>query len=152
MLDLSSNQLQNKDIIAPCDALCKHQNMRELIINKSFLNEDIRRVLVTSILQWNNFERLECKENCFQDDNFTAELIQFTMAQIKLHGTIISFDNNLDHIRYFLVLLECITDLTVEQSNFIMQLSKVTDLSLDCRDKLKQMYKHHGRLNFSKIL
>ena len=138
VLDLSSNQLQNKDIIALCDALCKHQNMRELIINKSFLNEDIRRVLVTSILQWNNFERLECKENCFQDDNFTAELIQFTMAQMKLYGTIISFDNSLDHISYFLVLLECITDLTVEQSNFIMQLSKVTDLSLDCRDKLKQ--------------
>ena len=139
VLDLSSNQLRNNNIIALCGALCKHQNMRELIINKSFMDEDIRlrRALITTVLQWNNFERLECKENCFQDDNFTAELIQFTIEQIKFHGTIISFDNNLEHINYFIVLLECINNLTVGQSNFIARLSKITDLSLNCRDRPK---------------
>ena len=138
VLDLSSNQLQNKDVVALCDALCKHKNLRVLIINNSFIDEKVKKTLITSMLQWNNFEIFECQENWFQDDNNTTELIQFTKEQLKLHNKEISFGSNLDHIGFFLFLLECITDLTVQQTNFIANISKVTDLSLDCRDRPKQ--------------
>ena len=137
-LDLSSNELENKDFAALCKALCKHQNLRVLRINNNSVNDDTTKHLVTSILQWNNFEIFECEENFFQDNITTTELIQFTIEQMKFHGKAINFDRNINHISYFLVLLECITELTIEQSNFIAQISKVTGLSLDCSHRSKQ--------------
>ena len=52
-LDLSSNELENKDFAALCKALCKDQNLRVLRINNNFVNDDTTKCLVTSILQWN---------------------------------------------------------------------------------------------------
>ena len=137
-LDLSSNKLENKDFAALCKVLCKHQNLSVLRINNNLVDADITKPLITSMLQWSNFETFECKGNHFQDDIAATELIQFTKEQMKFHGKAINFGSNVDHIGYFLILLECITDLTVEQTNFITQISKVTDLSLDCRDRPKQ--------------
>ena len=139
-IDLSSNELDNKDFAALCNALCKHKNLRVLKINNNFVDEHITKQLVALILQWNDFEVLECEENNFQDIITTIELIQFTIELMKFKGKAINFYSNVDHIRFFLVLLESITDLKVEQkqSNFIAQISKVTDLSLDCNDGPKQ--------------
>ena len=50
----------------------------------------------------------------------------------------IIFDSDLDHISYFLVMLKCASDLSVEESNFIAKFSEVTNLSLDCTDRPKQ--------------
>ena len=138
ILDLSSNQLENKDVATLCKVLCMHKNLKELKISNSFITEDITKPLVTSILQWNNFEKFECEGNCFQDDNNSIEVIQFAIQQIKFHGKKIVFDSDLDHINYFLVMLECASDLSVEESNFIAKISEVTNLSLDCTDRPKQ--------------
>ena len=138
VLDLSSNQLENQDVAALCKVLCMHKSLRELNISNSFVTEDITKPLVTTILQCNSFERLECDGNCFQDDNNSIELIQFTINQIKFHRNTINFDGNLDHITYFLVMLECACDLFIEESVFIAKISKVTNLSLDCTDRPKQ--------------
>ena len=114
-----------------------HKNLRELKISNSFITEDITKPLVTLILQYNNFEKLECEGNCFQDDNNSTEVIQFAIQQIKFQGKMI-FDSDLDHISYFLVMLKCASDLSVEESNFIAKISEVTNLSLDCTDRPKQ--------------
>ena len=139
VLDLSSNHLENKDVVAVCKAFCKNQNLRELRINDNYaLDKNIAKHLLASILQWNNFVKLECKGNQFQNyNNFTA-LIQFAIQQVKFCGNTISFDGEFDHINYFLFLLECISDISLQQCNFVTTISKATKLSLDCRDWPKQ--------------
>ena len=138
VLDLSSNQLKTKDVIAVCNALRDHQNLTELKINDNYVDENITKPLVALILQWNNFVQLECKRNRFHDYNDFIELIQFARQQAKFQGKAISFGGEFDHIGYFLVLLECISDISLRQCNFVATISKVTDLSLDCRDRPKQ--------------
>ena len=135
-LDISSNHLENKDVVAVCKALYNHQNLRQLNINDNYVDESISKDLITSILQWDNFEKLEYKENCFQD-NF-IKMIQFVIQQAKFHGKTINLAREFDHIGYFLSLLECISDISLHQCNFVTTISEVTELVLDCSDMPEQ--------------
>ena len=94
-IDLSSNELGNKDFAALCNTLCNHKNLRVLRLNNNFVNEGITKHLVVSILQWHNFEILECEGNIIQDIITTTELIQFTIDQMKFQGKAINFDSNI---------------------------------------------------------
>ena len=137
-LDISSNQLGNKDVVAVCKALCNHQNLRKLNIDNNYVDENISNHLITSILQWDNFAKLECKGDHFQDYSSCVKLIQFAIQQAKFHDKTINFDGEFNHICYFLVLLECMNDISLHQSNFATAISEVTELSLDCRDMPEQ--------------
>ena len=158
VLDLSSNQLENKDAVGVCTALCMHQSLRELNINDNYVDENITKYLIASILHWDNFEKLKYRGNRFQDYNNSSKLIQFAMQQAKFRGKAINFDREFDHISYFLSLLECISDVSLHQCNFAATISKVTELSLDCRNnpeksmqptltvKASQLFKLFGNL------
>ena len=134
VLDLSSNQLENKDAVGVCTALCMHQNLRELNINDNYVDENITKHLMASILHWDNFEKLEYIGNRFRDYKNSFKLIQFAMQRAKFHGKTINFAKEFDHIGYFLSLLECISDISLHQCNFAATIFKVTELSLDCRN------------------
>ena len=104
--------------------------MRELQLSNNSINDQIAGTLIASILHLNELQLLKLEQNCF---SFRYEKVfHFLAKYLKFSDSVINLDDDMDNIIAFITLLEYMQSISINISNFVDNVSKVKNLSLDC--------------------
>ena len=110
--------------------VCKCVKMKELQLSNNLIDNVAAEELVVSILHLNEVELLALENNCF--NNTHQKVFHFLVNNLKFSECEIDFSGDVDGIIAFIILLECMTMVPVNESDFVHNISKIKNLSLDC--------------------
>ena len=128
-LDLSSNQLDSRDVVKLCQALRQCQRLKKLALTNTCISNEAIIVLVTSIEKWNHFESLE------SDYTHINELLLFIKRNLLTTiGNTITFDSDVDSIKFFIMFLCYAKDIPDKDLDLILKVTKILNLSLQCTE------------------
>ena len=136
-LDLSLNYLTTEDIIRFYDILLLFKGIKHFCLNKNFIDDKAKEILIALMVQWSGFQELECEEN-----RFTQDTLNLFQSAKKLFGldyrsliSALNFNKNYNHIDNFIKIFESIRIVTTDHCVFVKNLSTINHLSLECADE-----------------
>ena len=133
LLDLSSNALISDDIIYICKILSRHRKLKDLHLQDNDIDDTAITTLMTAIIQWENFETIECMGNKFHDCNDTSNLLKFAIQLKKsITGNSVYYNHDLISIKHFFCVLEAANTLSTKSCTFALNVSKLRTVLLDC--------------------
>ena len=129
-LIMNNCQLTSVNSINIIKKVRKCVKMRELQLSNNFIHDEDAEDLVVSILHLNALEILRLENNSFSKKH--DKVFCFLANNIKFSDSKIDFSNNIYSVISFLTLLEYMTIISVNVSQFVDNISKVKSLNLDC--------------------
>ena len=131
LLDLSSNGLSSDDVLHLCKTLVSYKMIRKLCLANNCFDDKTTSTLVTSVIQWDNLQNLDCCNNHLSPS--TTELLQFAVELRNNTSIFIDLAGNINHIEYLRYVMECMNGLLPEHCKFVSTILKLQNLSLDCQ-------------------
>ena len=129
-LIMNNCQLTSVNSINIIKTLRKCVKMRELQLSNNFMDDEVAEDLVVSILHLNALEILSLVKNRFSKKHEGA--FYLLTSNLKFSDSKIDISNDIDNVISFLILLEYMTIISVNVSQFVDNISKVRSLNLDC--------------------
>ena len=126
-------QLTSVNSINIIKTLCKCVNMRELQLLNNSIDDEATEDLIVSILHLNALDILRLEENHFSKKHEKA--FYFLTNNLKFSDSKIDFYDDIDSVMSFLTLLEYMTIISVNVSQFVDNISKIKSLNLDCSNQ-----------------
>ena len=110
--------------------LYKCVKMRELQLCNNLIDNEATEDLVVSILHLNAVEILRLEQNRFS--NTHQKIFHYIINNLKFSDCEIDFSGDVVSIIVFITLLKCMAIVSANVSDFVDNISKIKNLSLDC--------------------
>ena len=128
-LFMNNCKLDSNKLLKFVHKLKSATEMVEVQFCQNDIDDRATKPLVTAILHWNAFKKLELENNYFTKRSI--QIFEFLKAFSNFSSRSINLNGNIDKINSFLVLLECMMDVGVKNSVLVKNVHKVKKLLLD---------------------
>ena len=129
-LIMNKCQLTSTIILKAIKTLQSCSKLRNLELCSNNIDDTATKAIATAMFYWNVFEVFEFQGNKFSRDNISV--FNFLLCHLKFSSLSINLSDNLDDLSSFIILLGYMREVNPDRSVYVENISKITDLNLNC--------------------
>ena len=129
-IKLNGCKLSSKAAVLIANRLKIAGSIREIELCNNSLDDKAKEGLVAAFLYCNHLVRYDFTENKFSKK--TKLFFEFLLPHLKFSGLRLDLSSSLDNVSSFISLLEYMKEVPTNKSCYVENISKITELNLNC--------------------